>query len=153
MSRNDLLIACALCSPICSPQAAQGCTVTASHKCSMPVLAECHRLSGKVRGKRRHHPMYRGLPRREKPGKKTTSRCYFACRLVQNVYCSPNTRVMEYRRTKGVGRGERLRRDVTWRRWASRKRRFEATFYMRLQGSRGPGGLTKISTAMRSHWC
>jgi len=37
MCRNDLLIAFALCSPICSPQAALGCTVTASHNCNMSL--------------------------------------------------------------------------------------------------------------------
>jgi hypothetical protein len=41
MCRNDLLIAFALCSPICSPHAALGCTVTASHNCNMPCLTEC----------------------------------------------------------------------------------------------------------------
>jgi hypothetical protein len=60
MCRNDLLITFALCSPICSPQAAQGCTVTASNNCNMPFLTECHRLSGRLRGQRRHHPMFHG---------------------------------------------------------------------------------------------
>ena len=73
MCRNDLLIACALCSPICSPQAAQGCTVTASHNCITPLLTECHRLSGRLRRKRRRRSMYRGVPRKETPGKKMTS--------------------------------------------------------------------------------
>ena len=43
MCRNDLLIAFAPCSPICSPQTAQGCTVTASHNCNMLLLTEASR--------------------------------------------------------------------------------------------------------------